>query len=90
MELPNVVDGAAVDEIPKPPMFEPDPKPLDELDPKAVDVEPKLDVLAGAWPNVVDPDDEPKPEDAAGWADDDEPNVNAGVEAGADDIWAIE
>ena len=44
----NVVEGAPLDLLPKPPTFDPDPNTLDELDPKAVDVEPKLDVVAGA------------------------------------------
>lgn len=48
LELPNAVEGpAVVDVLLKPPVFDPDPKPLDELEPKAVDVEPKPDELAG-------------------------------------------
>ena len=46
-ELPNVVGGAAVNVLPKPPALDPDPNTLDELGPQTVDVELKLDVLAG-------------------------------------------
>ncbi|KAJ8576232.1 hypothetical protein ON010_g2980 [Phytophthora cinnamomi] len=88
VELPNAVAGPALEELPKAPVLDPDPNPVDAPEPKAVDVEPKPDVVAGAWPNPVDPTgDEPKPDDAAaGWVDDEEPNVKPGVAAGADDV----
>lgn len=62
-ELPNAVEGLALDELPKPPLLAPDPNAL-EPDPKAAEVEPKPEVVAGVWPNVAEPD-EPKPLDAA-------------------------
>lgn len=54
-----------MDELPKPPVLDPEPKPLDAPEPKVVVVEPNPDVAAGVWPNPAVPDDEPKPEDAA-------------------------
>lgn len=57
-----------------PPVFDMDPKPLEEFDPKALDVEPKPDLLAGFCPKGVGPDELiPKALDAES-----EPNVLAG------------